>query len=82
MSQRAARPTGPYAPQYIHGVYIPAGLIVFGVFIVKREWLPYAIAVAAILGAWKIYNNSELIPPHDRRATDEIYRSSQSPEAQ
>ncbi len=59
MSQRTARPTGPFAPQYINGVYIPAGLIVFGVFILKREWLPYAVAVATILGAWKIYNHRE-----------------------
>jgi cytochrome-b5 reductase len=62
MSQQTPRPTGPFAPQYIHGVYIPAGLIVFGVFILKQEWLPYAVVVAAILGAWKIYNNRELLP--------------------
>lgn len=57
MSAHSVRPTGPLAPQYIHGVYIPAGLIIFGTFIVKKEWLPYAVALAAILGAWKIYNN-------------------------
>ena len=59
MSAYEARPKGPFAPHYIHGVYIPAGLIIVGVFIVKREWLPYAVAVATILGAWKIYNNSK-----------------------
>ena len=57
MSANSARPSGLFAPQYIHGVYIPAGLIVVGTFIVKREWLPYAVVIAVILGAWKVYNN-------------------------
>ena len=59
MSRRNPRPAGLFASQYINGVYIPAGLIVFGVFILKQEWLPYAVAVAVILGGWKIYNNRE-----------------------
>ncbi|KAK8027585.1 hypothetical protein PG991_004641 [Apiospora marii] len=37
----------------INGIYIPAGLLVFGTFIVKREWVPYAILLAIALGAWK-----------------------------
>lgn len=37
----------------INGIYIPAGLLVFGTFIVKREWVPYAIILAIALGAWK-----------------------------
>ncbi|MCJ1223369.1 NADH-cytochrome b5 reductase [Toensbergia leucococca] len=43
--------------QYINGVYIPSGLLLVGVGIVKREWLPYAVVVAVLLGAWKVYNN-------------------------
>ncbi|EON98083.1 putative nadh-cytochrome b5 reductase 1 protein [Phaeoacremonium minimum UCRPA7] len=39
--------------QYVDGIYIPAGLLVFGTFIVKREWLPYAVALALALGAFK-----------------------------
>ncbi|KAF2200775.1 oxidoreductase, FAD-binding family protein [Delitschia confertaspora ATCC 74209] len=46
------------APQYIHGIYIPSGLLIVGVAIVKKEWLPYAVALAAVLSAWKIYNNT------------------------
>lgn len=39
--------------KYIDGIYIPAGLLVFGTFIVKREWVPYAVVLALALGAIK-----------------------------
>ncbi|KAK3682726.1 hypothetical protein B0T22DRAFT_293128 [Podospora appendiculata] len=38
---------------YIDGIYIPAGLLVFGTVIVKREWTLYAAVLAVILGAIK-----------------------------
>jgi cytochrome-b5 reductase len=41
------------ARKYFDGVYIPAGLLVFGTFIVKKEWTPYAALVAVILSVWK-----------------------------
>jgi len=37
------------------GIYIPAGLLVVGTIIVKREWTPWAVLVAVILGAIKAY---------------------------
>ena len=43
------------SPQFINSVYIPSGLLIVGVGIVKVEWLPFAIAVSLLLGAWKIY---------------------------
>jgi cytochrome-b5 reductase len=43
--------------QYIDGVYIPSGLLIVGCLIVKREWLPYAVAIALMLGGWKVYNS-------------------------
>lgn len=46
------------SPQFINGVYIPSALLMFGVGIVKFEWLPFAIAVSLVLGAWKIYGAS------------------------
>lgn len=52
--------SGALAPQYIHGVYIPSALLVVGVAIVKKEWLPYAAIVAVVLGSWKVYSNSKL----------------------
>jgi cytochrome-b5 reductase len=45
------------APGYIHGIYIPTGLLLVGIYIVRQEWLPYAVGVAVLLGAFKVYNN-------------------------
>ncbi|KAL1889523.1 NADH-cytochrome b5 reductase [Ceratocystis pirilliformis] len=39
--------------KYFDGVYIPMGLIVVGVYIIKKEWIPYAIALAVALGSYK-----------------------------
>jgi len=47
----------PLAPQYIHGVYIPSGLLLVGTYIVKSEWLPYALGVAILLSGWKVYQS-------------------------
>lgn len=41
------------AKKYVDGIYIPAGLLVFGTFIVKKEWVPYAALLAVLLGVWK-----------------------------
>ncbi|KAI1433125.1 hypothetical protein GGR50DRAFT_539091 [Xylaria sp. CBS 124048] len=41
------------AKKYVDGIYIPAGLMVFGTFIVKKEWTAYAALVALLLSAWK-----------------------------
>lgn len=49
--------SSPFAPQYVHGVYIPSALLIVGTAIIKSEWLVYAVALAAILGSWKVYNN-------------------------
>ncbi|KFY86587.1 hypothetical protein V500_07518 [Pseudogymnoascus sp. VKM F-4518 (FW-2643)] len=42
---------------FINGIYIPSGLLIFGCFIVKSEWLPYAIALSAALAGWKIFSS-------------------------
>lgn len=39
--------------RYIDGIYIPVGLLVVGTYIVKKEWTPYAVLLALVLGAWK-----------------------------
>ena len=42
--------------KYFDGIYIPAGLIIVGTYIVKKEWFPYAVAVAVALGVLKFFN--------------------------
>ena len=49
---------GFLSPQYLHGIYIPTGLLLLGCAIIKMEWLPYAIGLAIVLGAYKVYVNS------------------------
>lgn len=43
--------------KYIDGIYIPAGLLVVGVAIVKKEWLPYAVLVTLALSAIKFWRS-------------------------
>ncbi|KAK5020491.1 hypothetical protein BJ546DRAFT_913323 [Cryomyces antarcticus] len=57
MSANTVKPTSWLAPQYVNGIYIPSGLLIVGCAIVKIEWLPYAIALAAMLSGWKIYSS-------------------------
>ncbi|KAK4448579.1 NADH-cytochrome b5 reductase 1 [Podospora aff. communis PSN243] len=45
------------ARKYFDGIYIPAGLIILGTFIVKKEWMPYAVVAAIALGSLKYFNN-------------------------
>ncbi|TVY94111.1 NADH-cytochrome b5 reductase [Lachnellula willkommii] len=46
--------------KYVDGVYIPSGLLVVGCLIVKREWVPYAVALALLLGGYKVFSNNYL----------------------
>lgn len=48
--------------RFFDGVYIPAGLLIFGVFIVKREFTLYAAALALLLGAGKFFTMCMLDP--------------------
>lgn len=74
----------PLAPQYVHGVYIPSALLIVGTAIVKKEWLPYAVALAAILGGWKVYSNRKIFYDFLRtRASHLIFcRSAQGAQAE
>ncbi|CCX05634.1 hypothetical protein FPQ18DRAFT_377697 [Pyronema domesticum] len=38
----------------LHGLYIPAGLLVLGAAIIDRNYIPHAIGLAIILGALKV----------------------------
>lgn len=56
-SAHKVRPGSVLSSQYVHGVYIPSALLIVGTAIVKMEWVIYAVALAVLLGAWKVYNN-------------------------
>ena len=45
-----------FSPVYLHGIYIPAGLLVVGTLIIKRDWTPYAALLAVTLGSLKFWN--------------------------
>lgn len=51
-----------FSKKMIDGIYIPAGLLVVGTVIVKREWTPFAVLLALILGAIKAYGMRKHIP--------------------
>jgi cytochrome-b5 reductase len=42
----------------INGVYIPSALLIFGTFLVKKEFVPYAVALAAVLAGLKLFTSS------------------------
>jgi cytochrome-b5 reductase len=42
----------------LHGLYIPAGLLVLGAAIIDRNYIPHAIGLAIILGALKVLRAS------------------------
>lgn len=46
----------------INGIYIPSALLVLGTFIVKKEWVPFALALAAVLSSGKLLGSSALAP--------------------
>ncbi|ETI20438.1 NADH-cytochrome b5 reductase 1 [Cladophialophora carrionii CBS 160.54] len=48
----------------INGVYIPSVLLIVGVAIIKREYVPYAVAFAALVGGYKIFASG---PPSPRK---------------
>lgn len=47
-----------FSTENINGVYIPSALLILGTFLVKQEWLPFAVAIAAVLGGVKLVGGS------------------------
>ncbi|KAL2017305.1 hypothetical protein VTK56DRAFT_2328 [Thermocarpiscus australiensis] len=45
------------ARKYFDGIYIPIGLLVLGMAIVKREWTHYAFLLGLALGSLKYFNS-------------------------
>lgn len=67
--------------RYVDGIYIPAGLLVLGTAITKREWLPYAVILALALGIFKFIRTRES-KPTKLPAEVEIHRLTNPPPSQ
>jgi len=52
-----------FSKGYINGVYIPSALLLIGTYIVKSDWIPYAVGLAVLLGGFKIFNNRMILAP-------------------
>jgi cytochrome-b5 reductase len=60
-SKHTYKPTGPFAPQYIQGVYAPSAILIVGAALVNKTLVPVAIAIAAALAGYQFFNNREYI---------------------
>jgi cytochrome-b5 reductase len=56
-SKHTYKPTGPFAPQYIQGVYAPSAVLIVGAALVNKTLVPVAIAIAAALAGYQFFNN-------------------------
>ena len=67
------KPTGPFAPQYIQGVYAPSAVLIVGAALVNKSLVPVAIAIAAALAGYQFFNNRECLfsgsPPPEKLLT-------------
>ncbi|EMC93880.1 hypothetical protein BAUCODRAFT_212726 [Baudoinia panamericana UAMH 10762] len=54
-----AKPTGPFAPQYIVSVYVPSLLLIATTAAVKASYTPVAVALAAAWGGYQFYAHQE-----------------------
>jgi cytochrome-b5 reductase len=74
--------------KYVDGIYIPSGLLVLGCLIVKREWVPYAVVLAAVISGYKLWsgNSKNNIRPlrfsqgPREYATNNIFRCPKGPQ--
>jgi len=49
--------SGALSSQNINGVYIPSALLIVGIAIIKKEWLPYAVMFAGLIGGYKVFSS-------------------------
>ncbi|RDW76768.1 cytochrome b5 reductase family protein [Aspergillus mulundensis] len=50
------------SPENISGVYLPSAVLVVGSFILKKEWAPFAVALAASYVAYKLLSGGSPKP--------------------
>jgi cytochrome-b5 reductase len=44
----------------LHGIYIPAGLLIVGAAIIDRTYVPYAVGLALLLSGFKVFRGRKL----------------------
>jgi len=44
----------------LHGIYIPAGLLIVGAVIIDRAYVPYAVGLALLLSGFKVFRGQPL----------------------
>lgn len=49
--------SSPFATQYVTGIYLPSAVLLIGTAALKSEWLPYALALTAILTGAVIFSS-------------------------
>jgi hypothetical protein len=52
--------SGIFAKQYVNFIYIPSALVLVGTAIIKSEWIPYAVGLVGLLGAWQFVDMRKL----------------------
>lgn len=67
-----------FSRAHFDSVYIPAGLLLFGTWIVKQEFIPYAAALALALGGYRFYDLSR--PSTHAKTRDTVTDWHSSPE--
>jgi cytochrome-b5 reductase len=69
--------SSPLSSKYVLGIYLPSAVLLIGTAAVKSEWLPYALALTAVLTGAVIFSSQGTLnkPPKPWIATDKIRRS-------
>lgn len=58
--------SSPFAAQYVTGIYLPSAALLIGTAAFKSEWLPYAIALTAVLTGAVLFSSQGMrIDPLD-----------------
>ena len=58
--------SSPFAAKYVTGVYLPSAALLVGTAAFKSEWLPYAIALTAVLTGAVLFSSQGM---HANRCT-------------
>lgn len=55
--------SGFWSRQYVNFIYVPGALLLVGTAIINKQWIPYAAALAGVLGAWQYFDMRKSFSP-------------------